>query len=326
MEKESINKILEKSKELLPHSLREAFFKSVKQAFSVSLQLIKIYIPLSLLTIFLKQTGFFNFISPFFAPVMRLMGLPGETAITLIAGLTNMYGAIATMAVFDLTFRQITILGVVVGLAHNLIIETVILIKLRMSDFRIVFFRIFTAILTGILMNLLLPKNISGKLLNPYYKVQEFSWTGVARGMGVTCVQIVCVIFIVMLCYELLLLWKYTPVLKQKVAYIAKIIGFSENAFGPWIVGFFAGIMYGAGIMFQLQKNHKLSHKDTCLTTIFLSLTHAIIEDTMLFVIIGGNFWWIIGIRVSMAFIVTRILSINDLYKKFSWIGLAKEH
>jgi hypothetical protein len=119
-------------------------------------------------------------------------------------------------------------------------------------------------------------------------------------------------------------LWKHASIVKQKIKFIPNAIGISDDAFGPWIVGFFIGIAYGAGILFQLAEKNKLAHKDLCLTTIFLILAHAMIEDTLLFVMVGGNLWWIIGTRITMALIIVKVLSMKALYKKFLWIGLPK--
>jgi hypothetical protein len=311
---------------LIYYNLKEIFLKSVKQSFKTSWMLIKIYIPISLGTIFLKQLGFIDFITPIFAPIMKLMGLPGEAAITLVAGSTNtIYAALATITAFDLTFRQVTILGIVVGLAHNLFVETAILSKLKMANFKIAFFRISIAILTGILMNFVLPDNINGTILTLYTKTPEFSWVLVFKGLLVTSIQIIVILFFITLGYELLILWKYSSLIKQKIKFLPNTIGFSDNAFGPWIVGFFIGIAYGAGMLFNFAEKKNLTHKDVCLVTIFLCLAHAIIEDTMIFVVVGGNFWWIILTRIFMSFFVVKILSLNNFYKKFLWIGLPKE-
>lgn len=315
------------SEELVPHGIKEVFVKSVKQSLEVSWMLIKIYIPLSLLTTFLKQFGFLDYIAPFFSPLMKFMGLPGEASVVLIAGFANnIFAALATMSALDLSFRQITILGVIIGLSHNLFVETGILTKLKVANFRIAFFRIIVAIITGILMNIFIPENIHGTVINPYYNTPDFSWPIFLQGLVFTSLQIIIVLFLITLIYESFMLWKYSSVIKEKLKFIPNSIGFSDNAFGAWIVGFFIGIAYGAGILFQFAKQHRLSHKDSCLITIFLCLAHAIIEDTMLFAVVGGNFFWIIAIRVLMAFLIVKVLSIKDLYKKILWIGLPREN
>ena len=322
--KENIfDEIEKKKKELIPKNIKDAFQKAWKNSIKVSWMIIKIYIPFSILANILKQTGVLEFIVPFFAPLMELMGLPGDTAVILLSGFVNFFGALGALSAFDLTFRQITILGVTVGLAHSLFVETAVLMKLKMATLRIAFFRIIVAFIAGVIMNLFLSKNINGVVLNPYV-ASEFSWLGTIKSLATTSVQIIIVLFIITLIYELILLWKHAEIIKKKINFIPNAIGFSDNAFGPWIVGFFIGIAYGAGILFQLAEKNKLTYKDLCLTTIFLILAHAIIEDTMLFVMLGGNFWWIIGTRIMMAFIIVKVLSINNLYQKFLWIGLPK--
>lgn len=257
---------------------------------------------------------------------MKIVGLPGETAITIVVAFTNnIYAALGTMAAFNLTFRQITILAVIIGLAHTLFVETGVLIKLRMANVGIALFRITVAFITGFLMNLLLPQNISGAVLNPYIKIKEFSWLNIIKSINATSIQIIIFMFIIMLIYELIMLWKYSGAIKKRLQFIPNSIGLSSDAFGPWLVGFFIGITYGAGILSEFSEKQKLSHKDICMTTIFLCLAHAIVEDTMVFVVIGGNILYILFIRIFMAFIVVRIISINGLYKKFLWVGLPKE-
>lgn len=312
---------------IIPNNLREAVSRALKEAIKVSWMIIQVYIPLSLVTILLKRVGFIDFIAPFFAPVMRLMGLPGETAITLIAGFTNnVYAALGTMAAFDLTFRQITILGIVIGVSHNLIVETGVLMRLKMANIKIALFRMVMSIITGIIINLIMPKNVGGIILNPYYKVTEFSWLKSFQSIAVTSVQVIVIISIIMLAYETLMLWKYLPLLKKKLRFIPKIVGISERAFAPWFLGYLIGIAYGAGILFRYMKDQKLSHKEVCLITTFLCIAHAAVEDTMLFALVGGNLWWIILTKTAIAIIVTRVLSIGNLYKKFLWMGLLKEY
>ena len=323
---EIVDSIRKKPGDLFPHSLKEVFTKSLKQSLKVSWMLIKIYIPLSLLTILLKQLGVIDYIAPYFAPLMGAMGLPGEAALTLLIGFTvNIYAALATMSAFDLTFRQVTILAVVVGIAHNLFVETGILARVRMANIRIAFFRILVAFPTGIIMNLLLPENLAGTVLIRHAGAGEFSWLATLQGLLTTSVQIMVIIFLITLGYELLILWRYTSIIKRKTKFIPNAIGLSERAFGPWVVGVFIGIAYTAGILYQYMERGELSHKDVCLTTVFIVLAHAIIEDTMLFVVLGGNFGWIILTRVFIASMIVRILSLNNLYKKFLWIGLPRE-
>lgn len=308
---------------LRPRGIRDVLTESARQALKVSWTLIKVYVPLALATAFLRQIGVLDFIAPFFSPFMKHLGLPGEAALTLLAAFTNnIYAGIATMAAIPMTFRQVTILGIMIGLAHTLFIETAILVRLKMGTVRIAFFRIFLALGAGLLLNLLLPENIPGAVLNPYAAAVRFSWWNTLRSMAFTSGQIVVYMFVIMLAYELVLLLPFRHKMKKYFETVPRLIGFSGKAFVPWVVGLFIGITYGAGILFRFSEKNRLSHKDVCLTTVFLVLAHAIIEDTMVFVVVGGNFWIIILARVLTAFLVVRILSIGGLYRAFLWIGL----
>lgn len=307
-------------------NIKDILKRSFSQSLKIAWILIKIYIPLSIFTIFLKQTGCLDYIAPYFSPLLKYMGLPGDAAICLLVGFTNnIYAGVATIYALDLSFRQITILGICLGICHSIFVETGILTKLRFAKIQIAFFRIFFAIFTGILMNLILPETISGKVFNPFYKSDAFSWLSAVKGIITTCLQIIVIIFIIITIYELLVRWKYSSSVKGKMKFITRLIGLSEYALTPWFVGFFIGITYGAGILLNFAEKKVLSHKDICLTTLFLCITHAIIEDTMIFAVIGGNPWWIAIPRIAVAFLFVRILAINDFYRKFLWLGLRKK-
>lgn len=307
-------------------AVKSAFSRALPPTLKVSKMMLKVFIPLSVLTVILRELGLLAVIAPFFAPLMGLMGLPGEAAITLLAGFTNtIYAALATTAALDLTPRQVTILGVVLGIAHSLFIETGILTNLGIATVRIALFRVVVGLVSGIIMHALMPAEVSGIVLQPAVQGGLFSWGGALLQIGTTSVQIVIIIFLITFSYELLAGWKHADRVKKRFTGLTTAIGMSDRALAPWLVGVFVGITYGAAMLYQFVEKKQLNHKDACLVTVFLCLAHAIIEDTMLFVVVGGNFWWILLTRVIMAVVVVRLLAMNDLYKRLLWIGLPKE-
>ncbi len=305
--------------------MKEILATTFKTSLKVAWLLIKIYVPFSIFSAFLKYSGFYDWISPFLSPFMHIIGLPGKAAVTLIAGfLGNVYAAIATIPSLDLTFRQITIIAIIIGFSHNLLVETGILIKLKFAKPQFALFRLLFGLTAGFLINFILPENISGTILNPFTNSVEFSWLNVFKSMALTCLQFTIMIFVLNLLYEILKRWRYSQIIKQKLQKVSSLMGLTPGALVPWLAGFILGIVYGAGILFQFNENKSLTHKDACLVTVFMVLAHAIIEDTLVFVVLGANFWWIFITRILLAFIVMKLLSIKNLYKKFLWIGLAK--
>jgi hypothetical protein len=313
------------NKQFVPKNLKDVFVKALKQALKVSWMLLKIYIPVSIVTALLDQVGFLDMIAPVFAPVMKLLGLPGEAALVLLAAwVNNLFAAIAAASVIELTFRQLTIIAIITGFAHNLVLETTVLVKLKMGRIGIAFARIIFSLLMGMLLNLIMPEVVQGIVMNPF-SAEEFTWMNFILKILTTAGQIIALMSIVMLVYELLIYWKQTHTIKRKLNFITRFFGMSANALGAWLVGFFIGIAYGAGILFQMNKNHKLTHKDISLLTISMCIVHALVEDTIFYVVVGANAWWILGTRLLALIIILRLVSRGDFYKKLTWIGLPKE-
>ncbi len=74
------------------------------------------------------------------------------------------------------------------------------------------------------------------------------------------------------------------------------------------LVGVFLGITYGAGILIKEAQNSNLSKADIFYIGTFLMICHAIIEDTLLFVIFEANLYIIVIFRVIAAIVFSFIL------------------
>ncbi|WP_052464546.1 nucleoside recognition domain-containing protein [Geoalkalibacter subterraneus] len=89
-----------------------------------SLKLTKWVVPIYLVVDLLKQTPVLDRMGAVFAPLMTTFGLPGETAFAFVAAFTlNLYAAIAILVPLELTSWQITQCGLMMGIAHNLLVE-----------------------------------------------------------------------------------------------------------------------------------------------------------------------------------------------------------
>jgi len=82
-------------------------------------------------------------------------------------------------------------------------------------------------------------------------------------------------------------------------------IGISHNGLVPLVTGIIIGLTYGAGIIIHSIRTSNISKKEAFLILLFLSVCHAIIEDTLIFVIIGANIFVLIGFRFALAIILT---------------------
>ncbi len=137
--------------------LLDSIKKGFRNALKTYLDLVKIIVPVYIFVTFLKYTGVIEIIADFFSPIMIYLGLPGEAMLALLtAYLLNMYAGLAVIASIDLGVKEITILGVMIGIAHSMIIESAVFKKINVNVLKINILRTVMAILVGFILNLIL--------------------------------------------------------------------------------------------------------------------------------------------------------------------------
>ncbi|WP_027338906.1 nucleoside recognition domain-containing protein [Halonatronum saccharophilum] len=75
----------------------------------------------------------------------------------------------------------------------------------------------------------------------------------------------------------------------------------------PLVVAQIFGLTYGAGVLLKIVDEDKLSSRELMIVGVFLAICHAVIEDTLLFIAIGGNWFIILTVRMLLALIVTLV-------------------
>lgn len=118
-------------------------------------------------------------------------------------------------------------------------------------------------------------------------------------------VKLILIIIPLMIAYEFLENSKTFRKILDALHVILKPLGFSKDASVSMLVGIFLGITYGSGILLAQSEKNRLTKLDILLTAVYLSMCHAVIEDTLLFVAIGGNGFYILGTRIIIATVVT---------------------
>lgn len=93
---------------------------------------------------------------------------------------------------------------------------------------------------------------------------------------------------------------------------MSPLMGFSRlspQAAFPLLVGIIFGIAYGAGVLIEEARSGRLDWKDIFLINIFLSVCHAVVEDTALFMAVGANGPVILLGRLIAAVLITWLIS-----------------
>lgn len=104
--------------------LNQVLIQTRQRALRFAWFLCKTVLPLYVVTEILKVSGVLGWAAGYLSPVMGWWGLPGEAAAALLAGFTlNVMAAVAVAVPLDMSPGQITVLGLMIGICHALIIE-----------------------------------------------------------------------------------------------------------------------------------------------------------------------------------------------------------
>ncbi len=120
-------------------------------------RLLKVVIPFYFLIEWLKLTPVLGWLGHVLAPVMKIWGLPGEAGFVLVTGnLVNLYAAIAVMIPLHLSVPQITLIGLMLGISHNIIVETAVLKEAHAPAWRLALLRLASSGVVGWIVSKLL--------------------------------------------------------------------------------------------------------------------------------------------------------------------------
>ncbi len=118
--------------------------------------LLKIIVPVSCIVAVLEHYGIIEMFAASFAPAMSYFGLPGEATIALLLSFTvNFYAALGVLGAMTLSPQQITVLAVMIGICHELPVETVVCSYTGLRIPAAAVLRISTALFAGFTLNLI---------------------------------------------------------------------------------------------------------------------------------------------------------------------------
>jgi hypothetical protein len=107
--------------------------------------------------------------------------------------------------------------------------------------------------------------------------------------------------------------------LKHKTKTLEKrqlaVLGISQRGFLPLFTGIIIGLTYGAGIIIHSIRTSDIGRREAFLILLFLSVCHAIIEDTLIFVVIGANGLVIVAFRFALAILLTYLLYRTKVFR-----------
>ena len=268
----------------------------MQKILKTSLIILKYVVPIYILADILIYYNILSYFAFIFKPITYFLGISPESALAIISGMfLNLYAAVAFIAPLNLSPKEVTILAVFLGVAHSLVVESLIIKELNISQKFSYALRIISALLLAKVVTFL-PDYIFNSTSTATIEIKHYNSISQLL-INSTLNALILSVKIIILIGILIFIMDYIKKLLKNI----KI-----NKWFSIVIGLILGITYGAGVLINEAKN--LSKQDILYIATFLSICHSIIEDTLLFVIFGANLWVVISIRLIGAFIIAYLV------------------
>lgn len=286
--------------------------RGLKEGCQLSWTLGKIVFPITIAITILQYTKVLSWFTNLVAPLMQLIGLPGEAAMPLVIGnALNLYAAIGAIVSFDFTVKEVFIMAMMLSFSHNLFIESAVASRVGVSWWLISGIRIVLALVAAFIINLVWTGGSESAQygLIASNDVVLSGWGEIflhgLKTATIAVVQLSLVILPLMLVMQFFRELGWMTFLSKAFAPFTRFLGMKENTSFTLVTGLTIGLAFGAGVMIQAVKEDGVSKKDMLLALIFLVTCHAVVEDTVIFIPLGIPVWPLLVIRLIMAIVLT---------------------
>jgi len=278
-------------------------------------------LPISFITAMLVWSGWLHHLDFILSPAMSLLNLPPFAALPLIIGmLANIYGAIAAMVILPFTVVQMTLIGIFLLTAHNLILEGIIQARSGLHPLKATLFRIVAATATVMLVAPFLtygqatnlPVSSVATTAVPFLQMLK-DW---AETTLLLCIKIfgICMVLLTML--EIFKAMGWITTIVNIFSPFLKIMGLDKKLGFLWVTAIVFGLLYGGAVIVEEAENGSLRKEDLEMLHLSIGLNHSMVEDPPLFIALGISAFWLYIPRLIMAIVATRLMSLWFRLKK----------
>lgn len=296
--------------------MKEILLRGLQAGLRTTWTLSKIIVPVTFVLTLLKHTPVLEWIVWLFTPIMGWFGLPGEAAIAMALGwFLNLYAAIGAM--FSLQFgpSEALILSIMLSFCHNIFVETAVAKRIGLNAPLVFAIRAVVGFAGGYAVHLALgnqPMEVTGTYGHLAYLWDVPLWTTV-REVLLTIwsglYQLIEIVLPLMIVIQVLKEYRVLDKVAALMNPLLKLCGLDRKAAIPMLAGLFFGLAYGAGVIIEATRENPLPKRQLYLLMIFLILCHAVVEDTLIFLPLHVNGWYLLGIRTLSALVLTALVA-----------------
>ena len=295
------------------NKLRPSLTSGLAKGWNGFVWMLKILVPISLLTSLLAWSGWINRLDLILEPVMGVIGLPPVAALPLIAGLlTGPYGAIAAMAPLPLTVDQMTLLAIFLLISHNLIQEGFIQSNSGLPFLKATLFRLVASITMVMVVSWFMDhETATNALTDAPVIIQVPFFSMLKTWIAATLVlsgKILVIIMTLMITLEIMKNYNLIDHIVRMLAPVLKVLGLGKQTGFMWLTAATFGLTYGAAVIVEEAKEGNLSKDELERLHLSMGINHYMIEDPALFLSLGLSIFWMCVPRVAAAIIAVQLL------------------
>jgi hypothetical protein len=303
-----------------PGRLKPTLRAGARRGWASFVWICKILIPASFVVTMVRWGGLLYQVEPALAPVMRLIGLPGQAALPIISGgLIGNYATIAAITALPLNLSQMTLIAVFSLIAHNLVVEGIIQHRSGINAAKITLIRIGVAILTVFIISHFFTDTSASVTVPAGFRVDEPFTTVLktwAVDTGRLLLKILAIIMSIMIGLEFLRVLGWTGYLIRFFRPIMRVLGLSHLASALWVTAAVFGVMYGGAVIVEEAGRGALTKEELERLHISIGINHSMVEDPFLFLVLGLNGFWLWLPRIVAGILAVQVYRVTKYLKR----------
>lgn len=279
--------------------------------------LVRITVPIAIATELLSRMGVIEAITPAFAPVMSLVGLPPELGLAWLTGmLVGIWGAVPLLftlvPISSLSVADMTVFSSLILFAHALPIEQKIIQQAGPGMIVTTAARMAGGLLYAFLLHHLLAATgwLSAPVDPTWIPITATpDWIEYLRGLGETLFWMFVILVSLSWGLEFLKAAGILGLTMKALSPVLRLAGIRGEAEHLTAVGLFLGISYGAGLLIREAQSGRVSPRQIFLSCMFMGFAHSVIEDTLIVIALGADVYGVLVGRLVFAIAATAAIA-----------------